>query len=342
MKKNINSGRAFTIVELLVVISIIAILLALLAPALGGVIRRSKKFTETNALRNVGQAWILYANSNAEYVLPGYLEPEMQGTNPGGWDVQYEYPYVPDPTNPNNPPNVIIDPDIAATWTWRLMPYLSYNHDMIHDHTDEPDRSSMNILEEAEAIALEPGFGYNAFYVGGWWKEYDVVGQDQKIVRYRFWQAAADLDGDDNIDDDERAKVVVRSIGQCRRSTEVVVFCSSSKVEPGVYKKWEDDQPGSHYVVPPYLAQEQHWGRAGGGSGGIGGSGGGDTTFSAAAGDFWTVEAFLQTSVPIGRYTKSSNLLYFDGHTANQAVGVLLDMRNWIDIATTRDFRHNE
>lgn len=342
MKKNINSGRAFTIVELLVVISIIAILLALLAPALGGVIRRSKKFTETNALRNVGQAWILYANSNAEYVLPGYLEPQMQGSSPGAWDVQYEYPYVPSAGNPNNPPSVIIDPDIAATWTWRLMPYLSYNHDMIHDHTDEPDRSSMNILEEADAIALEPGFGYNAYYVGGWWDTFEVEYQDQDIVRFKFYQATADLDGDDNIDADERAKVVVRSMGQCRRSTEVVVFCSSSNVSPGIYKEWEDDQPGSHYVVPPYLAQEQHWGPPGGP--GIGGSGGvsGNTAFSAGAGDFWTVEAFLQTSVPIGRYTKSSNVLYFDGHTANQSVGALLDMRNWIDIATTRDFRHNE
>lgn len=306
MKKNINSGRAFTIVELLVVISIIAILLALLAPALGGVIRRSKKFTETNALRNVGQAWILYANSNAEYVLPGYLEPAMQGSTPGAWDVQYEYPYIPDPALPAS---VFIPQDIAATWTWRLMPYLSYNHDMIHDYTDETNISSMNIAgnpiegnTEPRAIAFEPGFGYNAYYVGGWWDMYQLGGQD--VARYKFYQATTDLDGDGNIDTNERAKVLVSSIGQCRRSTEVVLFCSSSNVSPGVYKKWEDDQLGSHFVVPPYLAQDQQWGPPEGGSVGIGDSGGNNTTFSAGAGDFWTVEAFVKTSVPIGRYTK--------------------------------------
>lgn len=330
MKKDIKSGRAFTIVELLVVISIIALLLAFLAPALGGVMRRSKKFKETNALRNVSQAWILYANSSNDYVLPGYLDPDMQDAAPG-WDVQYEYPYVPDPAVPNS---VIIPQNIAATWTWRLLPYLSYNHDMIHNHTYEPERTSINITAEANAIAFEPGFGYNAYYVGGWWEMAEVGGQD--IPRYRFWRATADLDGDDNIDAGERARVVVSSISQCRRSTEVVLFCSSSNVEPGVYKEWEDDQPGSHYVVPPFLANDQHWGPPNG-SGGLGGG----TTVVAGAGDFWTIEAFTQTSVPIGRYTKSANVLYFDGHTANQSAWVLNNMRNWIDIATTRDFRHN-
>ena len=120
-----NRNRGFTIVELLVVIGIIAILLALLAPALGGAIRRSHKFEETNGLREVAKAWNLYANAFSGAALPGYLEhdPSMQGPPPG-WNVEYEY-HTPAPGSTN----IVIPQNIAAPWTWRLLPFLSYDHD---------------------------------------------------------------------------------------------------------------------------------------------------------------------------------------------------------------------
>ena len=58
-------------------------------------------------------------------------------------------------------------------------------------------------------------------------------------------------------------------------------------------------------------------------------------------GDIWTIEAFTETSVPIARYTKSSAVVYADGHTANQSARDLMDMRQWIDIANERDYQHN-
>ena len=54
---------------------------------------------------------------------------------------------------------------------------------------------------------------------------------------------------------------------------------------------------------------------------------------AAGLGDIWTIEAFLETSVPIARYTKSTAVVYADGHTANQSARDLMDMRRWIDIA---------
>ena len=61
---------------------------------------------------------------------------------------------------------------------------------------------------------------------------------------------------------------------------------------------------------------------------------------AAALGDIWTIEAFMETSVPIARYTKSSVVVYADGHTANQSARDLMDMRQWIDTADDKDYQH--
>ncbi|MEE9131298.1 MAG: prepilin-type N-terminal cleavage/methylation domain-containing protein [Phycisphaerales bacterium] len=337
-----SRNRGFTIVELLVVMGIIAILLALLAPALGGAKRRGDKFRETNALREVSKAWNLYANAFSGAALPGYLDPPMQGPSPG-WNVEYEY-HTPPPGAPGTT-NIVIPQAIAAPWTWRLLPFLSYNHDVIHGHLDEPNVDQSNMTDmtppvaesEAWEIADEPGFGYNGYYVGGYWEMVNIGGDE--IPRYRFFGATVDLNSDGSIGPRKFASVVVRSISHIRRSTELVVFCSSSKVVPGVYKKWNNDRPGHHIVIPPWLADVKQWGFPIGGPGGPGGPGGGTRTV-AAAGDIWTIEAFVPTSVPIARYTKSSVVVYADGHTANQSASDLMDMRQWIDTADKKDYQH--
>ena len=82
-------------------------------------------------------------------------------------------------------------------------------------------------------------------------------------------------------------------------------------------------------IMHPYL-----------GPGGPGGPGGGNMHAAAGLGDMWTIEAFLETSVPIARYTKSTAVVYADGHTANQSAGDLRDMRQWIDTADKQDYQH--
>ena len=334
-----SRDRGFTIVEMLVVIGIISLLLAVLVPALSGVKKRSLKFQETNSLREISKAWHLYANAFNGSALPGYLDPNMQGALPG-WNVEFEY---------GNPApgqsNLVIPPTIAAPWTWRLLPYLDYNHQVVHGHLDEPAIDQTNMTVEATEIALEPGFGYNGYYLGGWWEMVTIedeggdIGGDVDVPRYKYFKARADLNDDGSIGEDEMARVVVRTISQIRRSTDVVVFCSSSEVVPGVYKRWHNDQPGSHIVVPPWLADVRQWGLPNNGGGG----GPGDllgTEMAPSVGGIWTIEAFVDTSPPIGRYTKSSAVVYADGHTANDSARDLMDMRNWIDIANKRDFQH--
>ncbi len=63
--------RAFTLIELLVVIAIIAILLAILMPALNRVKEQGKRATCLNNLRQLTLAWMMYADQNDDNLVNG-------------------------------------------------------------------------------------------------------------------------------------------------------------------------------------------------------------------------------------------------------------------------------
>ncbi len=78
--------RAFTLIELLVVIAIVAILLAILLPALAGAKKAGRATICLNNLRSLGAASVQYADDHRELVVPSYNMPDGVGNVPlDGW-----------------------------------------------------------------------------------------------------------------------------------------------------------------------------------------------------------------------------------------------------------------
>ena len=101
-----KTGQAFTLIELLVVIAIIALLAALLLPALSQARERAKQVVCQSNLRQCGIGLVLYAGDNNSRLPPGYYSQAQDWHEPNGagntWDFCYgPYHYFPSYSNPD-------------------------------------------------------------------------------------------------------------------------------------------------------------------------------------------------------------------------------------------------
>jgi prepilin-type N-terminal cleavage/methylation domain-containing protein len=66
-----RTNKGFTLIELLVVIAIIAILLAILMPAMSRVKEQARRSTCLSNLRQLGLGWIMYADEHDDMLING-------------------------------------------------------------------------------------------------------------------------------------------------------------------------------------------------------------------------------------------------------------------------------
>ncbi|MCZ6836079.1 MAG: prepilin-type N-terminal cleavage/methylation domain-containing protein [Planctomycetota bacterium] len=301
-------SSGFSLLEVLIVILIVAALLALAYPALRGAHQRSLKTRELSNLRQVGMAWFMYAQSNNDAAMPGYLDPEVQED----WDVTYDYP---DEIVRSKLASNKIHPEIASAWTWRLMPYLSNAGVILREHLDE-DYEPFELVEHARDIAFKPGFGYNGYYVGGYWT---MTGEASNRRANFLFSKSRDMNN--NI-----AGVVARSPSGIRASDRQIVFCSTTWRDTGVYQRGPNSAPGYHLSVPPILGDRPQWQIPGDSIENIFN----DEKVRLGSGDHYAVEALTMSPTPIGRYTGAAVVFYADGHVDSQTPGALADQSKWI------------
>jgi prepilin-type N-terminal cleavage/methylation domain-containing protein len=126
-----NKRKGFTLVELLVVIAIIALLMAVLLPALNKAREMGKRAVCFNQIKQLGIAWYLYCDDNKEKVPVG--------------DVWYSWAFcIPGAGCPGfspTPPG----PQLAwCEWPHPLhagVPTVATNHDAAYSFTDAPSLS---------------------------------------------------------------------------------------------------------------------------------------------------------------------------------------------------------
>lgn len=310
MSDKAKTRSAFTLVELLVVVGIIAVLIGILIPTLGKARAAARNVASASDLRQLSSAYLMYAQANHGVLLPGFWPDKILG----------KVPVASDPVSGQVFPNLAVDPAATARaarqWPWRLAESMGAKNNLFHMIRPTLGPSDLPVASDTPAVAdskaytasLYPIYGLNTIFLGGHGAAATVVDYYKGFLS----------DGTPNV-----GKHVAFRLSEVRRTDRQIVFvetaiANGSKVADG------EARAGLHYVNPP---------RA-----------------DAASGVYWVAQGsrvvvtlpaspVRTLGLPYSRAgTRGVPAAFLDGHVESKTPGELMDMRLWAPKAMEADY----
>ncbi|QOI99134.1 MAG: prepilin-type N-terminal cleavage/methylation domain-containing protein [Phycisphaeraceae bacterium] len=328
---------AFTLIELLVVIAIIALLIAILLPALGKARALGRQTQEMAAASQFLRAYMGYANDYKDAVIPPYIHWTWAHPHTGRVNFM-----PPDPNDPIRP----MEGSVIKVWPWRFMAYTGHPPKaMMIDKNTMRDFNSRNrtpssagatntyedVNKFQSALGWHPSFGLNSVFMGG------------SYQRGAFPIATGNDEG--RLPADYKAKFWVTRISDIRNTSKMLVMGSARAndvKDSGSFgnTSWGDTPPpfvATSQIVPGYYEllppRPSPRGRGSGG-----GPGGGRTTAWNASNAFDPKLAPATWGFVDGRHAKKAVVGKADAHVEVLGLEDLRDMTRWSNYASGPDW----
>ncbi|MHC4903207.1 MAG: type II secretion system protein [Planctomycetota bacterium] len=234
-------NRAFTLMELLVVVAIIGLLVGLVVVSMHAVRASATRSESLGALRQMALAYGQYTDEHRGRLMPGYIDTSILTSTPAYQNMVGRLPS-----------REKLSEEDSQSYVWRLAPYVDDAWLTFFTETD-PGARSVFVAEQGHptnpvygpagtsaysgGIAERPSYGMNSIFVGG-----DSWHGGAGVTARHPWQNTLE-------------KIAATRLSEVKNPTRLIVFGPAALAGSG--DTYEDPEVGFCELRPPYLEFDQ-------------------------------------------------------------------------------------